>query len=204
MQVKLNTCHFSTLTFTAPQTSLIYIPVPPAYLHTARPAGARTHISRALSAPGPSYLPGGPGASPGLRTCLRLASPRKGRGTDPNRPHPGALARGQQGSGCSSGVLFPLQQATGLSRLSPSPVGARQDQLRRNRERPTPPSRASLRLASRSTGEAGPISERRLPSDSRPPTRASHRSPPDADWLRVSSPPPIPSEEEGTKGPGPP
>lgn len=55
------------------------------------------------------------------------------------------------------------------------------DVVNRNRGRPTPPRPrppgsppARPRLASRSTGEAGPISERRLPSDSRPPTRGSH------------------------------
>lgn len=140
---------------------------PPAPAPSARPRPLIC-VGRAPQRPAPRFLQSS--ASPAAQTRLG-AGP--GRSTCPFRPHDGGgrgLSRGAPprvaGAGvCGRGTL------RGLPRFFTSPVGARrtrtQAQLRACH--PTRP-----RLASRSTGKAEPISERRFPSDSRPPTRCSH------------------------------
>jgi hypothetical protein len=102
-----------------------------------------------------------------LSTCLLSASRRTVDKAIPHKPHPKVLA----GSREESGTRWSPSVVADLPRLSPNPVGTRQ-RLTQAKPRASYPARP--RLASRSTGEAGPISERRLPSDSRPPTRGSH------------------------------
>lgn len=120
-------------------------------------------IGRAPLRPALGFLPSsaGPEAQTGLG-----AGP--GRSTCPLRPHDGGgrgLSCGAPPRGAGAGVCG-CGRLRGLPRFSTSPVGA-------SRTRTPEPPRAGHptrpRLASRSTGKAGPISERRLPSDSRPP-----------------------------------
>lgn len=100
------------------------------------------------------------GAGPGWSTCPSRPHDRGGRGL--SRGAPPRIARAGV---CGRGTLL------GLPRFSTSPVGARRTRTQAQPRvcHPTRP-----RLASRSTGKAEPISERRFPSDSRPPTRCSH------------------------------
>lgn len=120
-------------------------------------------IGRAPLRPALGFLPSsaGPaaqtelGAGPGPSTCP--LGPHDGGGRGLGR---GAPPRGARVGVCGRGRL------RGLPRFSTSPVGARRTRT------PAPPRAGHPtrpRLASRSTGKAGPISERRLPSDSRPP-----------------------------------